>query len=231
MKLGPIKCFKLAFLFLVVSLGLTVKNEAGECILETEQYLKLIENEHPAKLPYEISCLAEFVSYYAISGNEYLISLERMAEIRKSAEPYRDRVRRSLAPYLSSPDLRDRKTAAEVLAYYGWADGFDELSRDPSSNATFFAFMGDERAVPLIIARYRALPKGHRKINGESGGADVEYLNVLYHLGSMQSLPFIEEVLAGSARPKIKRCAKLVKARILSLHPEAISVPETSVTN
>jgi len=89
--------------------------------------------------------------------------------------------------------------AAEALAYYQWSGSYEYLASCPCQGteprAILYAVLGDQRAVPWIIEQYQIVSNRYRTKPQFGYQAKMTFLNALYHLASLESLPFIEEVV------------------------------------
>ncbi len=198
---------------------------AGECLDSPREYLERLERRIPAEgedgrgtILFNLYCLRSKVDYLAM-GYEYFASPTAIDKIHGENRETRPAAYRILPPLLRSKDPEIRCSAARTLAFYGWPESYPSLRACEDgdlakTDAILHAILGDKRAIPWIIERYRAVEKKYRTKPMFSYPEKMTYLNALYHLADPESLPFIEGVIEHPKPEKIRERAIKVKERI-----------------
>ena len=218
-----IKISMLAGLILSIPFSIIL---AGECMDTEENFLDAIaaadpKSENPG-VGWEISCLYHS-TYYMVVDFGGFAKPEEIEDIDRWSEQYRERVFEVLPPFLESPDAFIRCATAKALAYYKWPESYEYLVKcDVDMQiVTIAAIVGDKRAVSWIIERYKYFNRKYRSRPRFSYDDKINCLGALYHLGTPEIIPFLDEIIANPKPENIKPVAEHVLSRIHELYPEA----------
>ena len=203
---------------------LPAKSWAGDCMDGTrETYLRTLERldvNDEINSVRALDCLIKPVAYY-IMGFEYFARATVLPEIQRETKATKSLAGDVIPKFLTSKAAMTRCLAAGTLAFYGIPEAYDSLQEcsDVSERATFYAILGDQKAIPWIISQYRDADGRYRSNPSASFQLKMVLLNALYHLASPETLPFLNEIIE-SPRPKtvLPRALK-VKSRIEKLFP------------
>jgi hypothetical protein len=214
---------------LIVTSILTSLVFAGECLEPQEDYLQKLVGVDPKSGTGVSPCIYSRV-FDIMTSYTGLATPTAIQNLTKYNESTRDLAFQLLPPFLESPSEKVRCNTALALAFYGWPNSYDyvlpcELYADVERIATIFAILGDKRAVPWIINKYKEqyfkepTVISDRKVENTFG--QWVLINALYRFASPEILPFINEVIrTNSKNYDVKARAINVRKRIYELYPE-----------
>ncbi len=215
---------------LVVTSVLTSLVFAGECLESQEEYLQRLVGVDPKSGTGVTPCIYSRV-FDIMTSYTGLATPTAIQNLTKYNESTRDLAFQLLPPFLESPSEKVRCNTAIALAFYGWPDSYDyvlpcEFYSDVERMATVFAILGDKRAVPWIINKYREQyfkkPAVISDTKVENNFGQWVLINALYRFASPEILPFINEVIrTNSKNYDVKARAINVRKRIYELYPES----------
>jgi hypothetical protein len=226
--------------FILLLFSNSISTFAGECI-ETEEYyfeelerisdVNQISKEEENNIYRTISCIYDSGRFRLASEYpEDLESLSAVEEIKKEHKETEKLCFKVIPKLLKSTSLKLRCEAVKVLAYYGWPGSFELLMQcdgSASKKATLFSMLGDKRAIPWVIRKYKRADKEHRDNPAYILHSKMVYLNTLYHLASSEQLPFVNEIINSPNPAKIRSRAILVRDRIYELYPKTMKPQAT----
>ncbi len=211
----------LIFLLLSTSASVAIPCDTDETVSDL---LERIENfrskTETGKLAGLVKCLYAPAAHY-VDEYDSFASEESLERIRDETRQDRLKVIKVLVPLSRSDDWLLAQEAAAALAYYGYPPSQELLSIYPDGpiKAIFYSILGYERSHRWGIDQFCRLD---RQSTPDSSAmvSKMTYLNLLYHLASPASLPFINSLIESSQPEMIRARAELIRQRIMSLHPE-----------
>lgn len=210
--------FNIIFLFLLFFSGKPPqKFICGDCIESSEVYLKRIAST--GQPGYDVECLYAGVNYISM-GYEYFASPGAIKKIKDENESTKALAYEVLPQFLHSSNKKDRCSVAKALAWYGWPESYDYLIACKCDDPILFAILGNKKAIPGIIKKYKAIEKKYISKSQFGYPEKMDCLNALYHLASLESLTFINSVITNPKPEKIKTRAIKVRDRIKELYPD-----------
>lgn len=227
------------FIFVVLYRQVTF---AGECVsdLETDEDIlstiktRLAEGVQSIDDDFwrAIYCLgAGAIGYYEM-GVEYFAGPKVLENVKRkqTSLPY---IIEYVPPFLNSTDHTMRCHAASVLAFYGWKpvlkshlqcvrEELDELKAEDQNSWCGIdwvpmAVMHNKRYLPLVYEYYDIVEskfKARKVSSYHATRCFMGSLNVVYHVRSKKSLPFLEKVIAKNKIAEVKKKAMMAKKYI-----------------
>lgn len=162
-----------------------------------------------------LECLIQPVGYYMM-GFKYFASPTVMKKIENETAPTKALAAELVPRFLKSASIDLRCQAAGTLAFYRIESAYPALDAcsDIPYRATFYAILGDKRAIPWIVAQYREIDAKYRKHPAAAYQPKMMLLNALYHLPSPELSGFLQEVISHPGSKEILSRALKVKARL-----------------
>lgn len=214
---------RITLLVLILSIS-TSAPASSDCDGTVSDLLDRIENFQPEteteRLARLVKCLYAPAAYY-VKEYDSFASEEILGEIERETHQNRLRVIKVLIPLTRSDDWLLVQQAAAALAYYGYSPGQELLASYPDNpvKAVLYSILGYERSYRWSIDQFN---KAERQAKPDSStlAAKMTYLNLLYHLATPASLPFVNDLIDSWPSEIIKARAGLIRQRIVALHPE-----------
>ena len=195
---------------------------AGKCESSKPFYLAQLEvakrTADAPRVAESLDCLTIALSLFELDRDSFA-SLEKLESYRYERGSSEAQAKTVLIPLTVDKDPKIACDAAKALALYEVSAAFEPLRDrcpDTVEKALAFGLIGDERAVPWLIAGYQKLGEKYAKKPSLGNAFRLSYLNALYFIASAKSLDFIEEIIKKPPSPQIARVAKSVRARILA---------------
>jgi len=214
---------RITLLILLLSISASAA-VAFDCDGTVSDLLDRIESFHAktdtGKLAGLVKCLYAPAAHY-VKEYDSFASEEILRKIDKETHQDRLRVIKVLVPLTRSDDWLLAQESAAALAYYGYPPSQELLTNYPDGpiKAILYSILGYQRSYRWGIDQFNRVERQSRP-DSLILVAKMNYLNLLYHLASPASLPFVNSLIVSSQPEMIKARAELVRQRIIALHPE-----------
>jgi hypothetical protein len=214
----------LLILLLSITASAPTASDCEGTVTDLLDTLDMIE-DYPSKtdtgkLVELLKCLYAPAARY-VKEYDSFASEESLEKIRNETHQNRLKVIKLLIPLTRSDDWFLAQEAAAALAYYGYPPSQELLANYPDGpvKAILYSILGYERSYRWGIDRFIRVER-QSKSDSPALAAKMTYLNLLYHLATPESIPFLNNLIASSQPQMIKARALLIKQRIIALHPE-----------
>lgn len=209
----------------ILLLGISASTPAAsDCEGTVSDLLNRIEDFQPkretGKLAQLVKCLYAPAACY-VKEYDSFASEEILGEIGRETDQNRLRVIKVLIPFTRSEDWLLVQESSAALAYYGYPPGRELLANYPDNpiKAILYSILGYEQSYRWGIDQFN---RAERQSKPDSSAlvAKMTYLNLLYHLATSASLPFVDSLIHSSQSEMERARARLIRQRIIALHPE-----------
>jgi hypothetical protein len=217
-----LRAMKITLLILLLSVSAPAPS-ALDCDGTASDLLSRIENFQPetetGELAQMVKCLYAPAAYYVRQYDSFA-SEEVLEDIERKTDQNRLRAIKILIPFTRSEDWLLVQESSAALAYYGYSPSRQLLANYPDTpvKAVLYSILGYEQSVRWGIDQFNRAER-ESEPDSLSLAAKMTYLNLLYHLAAPASLPFIEGLIDSSQSEIIKTRAKLIRQRVIVLHP------------
>ncbi len=214
---------RITLLILLLSITASAPTASG-CEGTVTDLLDMIEDFPPktdtGKLVELLKCLYAPAATY-VKEYDSFASEKSLEKIWNETHQNRLKVIRLLVPLTRSDDWLLAQEAAAALAYYAYPPSQELLANYPDGpiKAILYSILGYERSYRWGVDRFIRVER-QSKPDSSALAAKMTYLNLLYHLASPESIPFLNNLIDSSQPQMIKARALLIKQRIIALHPE-----------
>ena len=214
---------KITFLVLLLSTSAST-SAISDCDGTASDLLNRLENfqaeTETGELAQLVKCLYAPAAYY-VEEYDSFASEEILEEIERETDQNRLRAIKVLIPLTRSEDWFLAQESSAALAYYGYSPGRQLLASYPDTpiKAVLYSILGYEQSVRWGIDQFIRAER-ESKPDSLNLAAKMTYLNLLYHLAAPASLPFVEGLINSSQSEIIKARARLIRQRVIAMHPE-----------